>query len=569
MSMNYGVYVVWCSVLGLFSVVTGFSAACFLSMDTSLFIEWEIFVSSSSTVVFSLIYDWMSMSFLSTVGLISSSIMAYCIYYMDGDKSFHRFSLILLLFVFSMMILIISPNLVSLLLGWDGLGLSSYALIIYYQSESSCNAGMVTVLSNRLGDVGLLMGIGLWASAGSWNFSLSLQSANLVLMGFILLAGLTKSAQIPFSAWLPAAMAAPTPVSALVHSSTLVTAGVYLMIRFNSMLQESGLNSFLLVIAVSTMFMAGLGANFESDVKKVIALSTLSQLGLMMMSLSVGLSELAFFHLMTHALFKSSLFMCAGCVIHTGGGSQDTRNYGGLGFSSPLLSVLFNCTNMALCGFPCLAGFYSKDLILEMMVGGGLSWFCEVMIVLATGLTVSYSLRMMYMLNSEEVQGSSVSNVEDAGSGVAKAVTVLFVMSLVGGFFLSWALIYGNKAVLLCSLDKGLVGLASLMFGVGAVFLCFKSEKFVVSLSMFQALVFSMWYLPMLTTKMNVFVSMKTGGLSLKGLDLGWYEFYGAQGARGAGLKWGGLLQLGQKSILVSSYLMGFSLLVLVSLLMF
>nr|AND97099.1 NADH dehydrogenase subunit 5 [Stygobromus tenuis potomacus] len=569
MNMSYGIYVIWCSSLGLFSLMSGLWAAYFLNMDMSLFVEWEIYTNSSSTVVVSLIYDWMSMSFLSTVGLISSSIMVYCIYYMEGDKTFYRFSLILLLFVFSMMILIVSPNLISLLLGWDGLGLSSYALIIYYQSESSCNAGMLTVLSNRLGDVGLLMAIGLWASAASWNFSLSIQSVNLGLMGFILLAGLTKSAQIPFSAWLPAAMAAPTPVSALVHSSTLVTAGVYLMIRFNLMLEESGLNSMLLIVAVSTMFMAGLGANFESDVKKVIALSTLSQLGLMMMSLSVGLSGLAFFHLMTHALFKSSLFMCAGCVIHTGGGSQDMRGYSGLGFSSPLLSVLFNCTNMALCGFPCLAGFYSKDLILEMMLSSGLGWFCEVMILLATGLTVSYSLRMMYMLNSSEVQVLSVSSIEDVNNSVIKSVLFLFAMSLMGGFALSWSLVFNSSCIMLSFLDKGLVGLVSMLFGVSMIFLSLKSEKLVISLSMFQALVYSMWYLPILTTKMNVFMSTKFGGLGLKGLDLGWYELYGAQGARSTGLEWGGVLQLGQKSVLVSSYLIGFSLLILMALLVF
>nr|QIC54412.1 NADH dehydrogenase subunit 5 [Stygobromus tenuis potomacus] len=563
MNMGYGVYIIWCASLGLFSMISGLWAAYFLNMDMSLFIEWEIYMNSSSTMVVSLIYDWMSMSFLSTVGLISSSIMAYCIYYMDGDKTFYRFSLILLLFVFSMMILIVSPNLISLLLGWDGLGLSSYALIIYYQSESSCNAGMLTVLSNRLGDVGILMGIGLWASAASWNFSLSIQNVNLVMMSFILLAGLTKSAQIPFSAWLPAAMAAPTPVSALVHSSTLVTAGVYLMIRFNNVLEESGLSSLLLIVAVSTMFMAGLGANFESDVKKVIALSTLSQLGLMMMSLSVGLSELAFFHLMTHALFKSSLFMCAGCVIHTGGGSQDMRGYSGLGFNSPLLSVLFNCTNMALCGFPCLAGFYSKDLILEMMFSSGLGWFCELMILLATGLTVSYSLRMMYMLNGSEIQGSSVSSVEDVNNSVIKAVMVLFAMSLMGGFFLSWGLVFNNSSVMLSTLDKGLVGLVSLLFGVMMIFLSLKSEKLVISFSVFQVLVYSMWYLPTLSTKMNVIISTKLGGLGLKGLDLGWYELYGAQGARSTGLGFGGILQLGQKSVLVMSYLVGFSLLVL------
>ena len=179
----------------------------------------------------------------------------------------------------------------------------------------------------------------------------------------VILAALTKRAQIPFSAWLPAAIAAPTPISALVHSSTLVTAGVYLLIRFNELL---GLREVLFYVRVGTMFMSGLGANFEIDLKKIIALSTLRQLGVIIMALSLGLVELAYFHLLIHALFKSLLFLCAGVYIHGYGDKQDIRSLGGILECSPLVSFYFLGCSLALCGFPFLSGFYSKDLILEI-----------------------------------------------------------------------------------------------------------------------------------------------------------------------------------------------------------
>lgn len=179
------------------------------------------------------------------------------------------------------------------------------------------------------------------------------------------MAAITKRAQIPFSAWLPAAMAAPTPVSALVHSSTLVTAGIYLLIRFRSALSETIL-PILLLFSSLTMFMSGLGANFEYDLKKIIALSTLSQLGVILRILSLGFKDLAFFHLLTHALFKALLFICAGAIIHNVKEYQDIRLMGGLVVFIPLTCMCINLANLALCGTPFLAGFYSKDLILEV-----------------------------------------------------------------------------------------------------------------------------------------------------------------------------------------------------------
>merc|ERR1712033_108246 len=186
------------------------------------------------------------------------------------------------------------------------------------------------------------------------------------LVLILALAGLTKRAQYPFSAWLPAAMAAPTPVSALVHSSTLVTAGVYLLVRFRIALDGSEVQMVLLLLSRLTIFIAGLGANFEYDLKKIIALSTLSQLGVIISILCLGYANLAFFHLLRHALFKALLFICAGAVIHNIKDYQDVRVIGGLVSQIPLTTFCINLANLALCGRPFLAGFYSKDLILEI-----------------------------------------------------------------------------------------------------------------------------------------------------------------------------------------------------------
>jgi NADH-ubiquinone oxidoreductase chain 5 len=345
------------------------------------------------------LFDLMSLLFIGFVFLISSLVILYSEDYMYGDLNIVGLIFLGLMFVASMMFLIISPNIIIILLGWDGLGLVSYCLVIYYQNVKSYNAGMLTALSNRIGDVALLI---VWIIAwiinfGGWNYIFYLDFLNdRFEMGLIsllvVLAAMTRSAQIPFSSWLQQLWFAPTPVSALVHSSTLVTAGVYLLIRFSAAFGDL-LSSFLLLISGLTMFIAGAGANFEYDLRKIIALSTLSQLGLMIRIVSVGF---AFFHLLTHALFKALLFICAGAIIHVMGDSQDIRLMGGLSFQMPLTSVCLCVSNFALCGMPFLAGFYSKDLILEICRLRYVNVFGLLLFFVSTGLTVCYSFSLSY-----------------------------------------------------------------------------------------------------------------------------------------------------------------------------
>nr|YP_010478377.1 NADH dehydrogenase subunit 5 [Nesophrosyne sp. 15 GMB-2012]UVI59821.1 NADH dehydrogenase subunit 5 [Nesophrosyne sp. 15 GMB-2012] len=388
-------YYVWSLLMFIMSMI--FMALClnFLLLDYSLMVEWVLLSFNSVSMSYLFFMDWISMGFCFVVFFISSMVILYSGVYMGMyNYSSVRFLLLVLMFVGSMLLMIISPNIVSIMLGWDGLGLVSYCLVIYYSSLKSYLAGMITCLINRLGDIGLLISISWLFGYGSWNFMFYLDYYSNLIFYLIMISSFTKSAQVPFSSWLPAAMAAPTPVSALVHSSTLVTAGVYLLIRFYNYLVF--MNYFFMFVGIITMIMSSFCANYEFDLKSIIALSTLSQLGLMMSCLFMGLVDLSLFHLLSHAMFKSLLFLCSGVIIHLMGGGQDIRIMGSLCVGLPLTCSCFNIANMSLCGLPFLSGFYSKDFIIELGVFNGLNMFYMALFYLGLGLTSLYSIRLIY-----------------------------------------------------------------------------------------------------------------------------------------------------------------------------
>ncbi len=267
-----------------------FLLSVLLTEGLTVFLSWEIASSAGVRVDFSVVLDWVRVRFGCVVLLISSCVMIFRCEYISEEVFLPRFRWLVLLFVLSISFVIFIPNLVAILLGWDGLGLVSFLLVIYYQNFKSLRGGMLTVLINRVGDVMILVRIGLLSCEGRYSlFHFSVDRVLWLVCFLLLLAGITKSAQIPFSRWLPAAMAAPTPVSALVHSSTLVTAGVFLLIRFFYYLSRVWwFKPLLLLIAVRTIIIAGISANLETDLKKIIALSTLRQLGVIITSLGLG-----------------------------------------------------------------------------------------------------------------------------------------------------------------------------------------------------------------------------------------------------------------------------------------
>nr|YP_009484294.1 NADH dehydrogenase subunit 5 [Callipogon relictus]AVR43550.1 NADH dehydrogenase subunit 5 [Callipogon relictus] len=529
-----------CKVYGVIffvgSVSMFFTGVYFVGLDYSVVIEYKLLTLNSTSVVMSVLLDWMSLFFMSFVLFISSMVIFYSEEYMAGDEYLNRFILLVVMFVLSMVLLIISPNLISILLGWDGLGLVSYCLVIYYQNIKSYNAGMLTALSNRIGDVALLMSIAWMMNYGSWNYIYYLEFMKddwmmEIISYMVVLAGMTKSAQIPFSSWLPAAMAAPTPVSSLVHSSTLVTAGVYLLIRFHLSFSEN-LMWLLLFISSMTMFMSGLGANFEFDLKKIIALSTLSQLGLMMSILALGDYYLAFFHLLTHALFKALLFMCAGNIIHNLGNSQDIRFMGGLIKQMPLTCSFFNICNFSLCGLPFLSGFYSKDLIVEVMSMGVLNIFIYMNFYLSVGLTVCYTFRLMYYSLTGDYNYFSLSMLSESSYIMLKGMGGLILFVVFSGSMLQWLMFSTPYFICLPILFKLM---AFMMVGVG-MWMGYQTAKFSpsytnMSLKFLPTSMFlgSMWNMPNISTFGINFYPISMGQVYTKGFDQGWLEYYGGQ----------------------------------------
>lgn len=463
----------------------------------------------------------------------------------------------LLIFVASIGLIIISPNLIRLLLGWDGLGLSSYILVIFYQNRVSCNAGILTVLRNRVGDVAILISIGLASSLGSWRF-ISLKRVHPVIIFLVILAGITKRAQAPFSAWLPAAIAAPTPVSSLVHSSTLVTAGVYLLIRFDALLKNFNYTSLLLGVAVITILLAGINANFEVDLKKVVALSTLSQLGLIISILRIGLPNLAFFHLLTHALFKSTLFMCVGFIIHRIRGYQDGRKIRSLRLCSPFIRAIFIARNLALVGTPFLAGFYSKDVILELMYRDTLNFWLIFMIVLATGITVSYTIRVLFTSFNYTRSLNTVRGVKDAEPQLQKRLLGLFTGRVLGGFLIFWVCVSKRRAIILDLPQKrftlGVRFIIGLLIG-----LLIASYADIVGrwwLKWHYSSFGQIWFMPLLRSKPLSLTRVSLAKNQIKLFDLGWFELYGGQGGKITFLKIRNFIQTLQNSVIVIIYLL-------------
>nr|WEG23092.1 NADH dehydrogenase subunit 5 [Zenillia sp. 2 HNL-2023a] len=523
--------------LFLMSLLLFFHAIYFIMNDYVIFIEWEILSYNSMNIVMTLLFDWMSLTFMSFVLMISSLVIFYSKEYMMNDYKINRFIMLVLMFVGSMMMLIISPNLISILLGWDGLGLVSYCLVIYFQNVKSFNAGMLTALSNRIGDVALLLAIAWMLNYGSWNYIFYLEFMKnnyemMIICLLVVLASMTKSAQIPFSSWLPAAMAAPTPVSALVHSSTLVTAGVYLLIRFNFLLSDCMVGNMLLLLANLTMFMSGLGANYEFDLKKIIALSTLSQLGLMMSILCMGNYKLAFFHLLTHALFKALLFMCAGAIIHNMNNTQDIRLMGGLSLMMPLTSACFNVANLALCGMPFLSGFYSKDLILEMVSFSYINNFSFFLYFFSTGLTVCYSFRLIYYSMSGDCNFSSLNLLNDESWVMLKSMIMLLILSIFGGSMLNW-LIFSTPMVIILPLYLKFMTLFVCIMGGLLGYLISNVSLFFINKSfnsyMFSYFLGSMWFMPYISTYGIINKLLMIGSMVTKSFDQGWSEYFGGQ----------------------------------------
>nr|AHB85657.1 NADH dehydrogenase subunit 5 [Polyplax asiatica] len=415
-----------------------------------------------------LMLDWISFLFLLMVLGVSSSVFLYSKGYFKKDEH-NKFFPILSSFVVSMLVLVSSKGFFMALVGWDLLGISSLCLIFYFKSWSSYNGGLVTFLSNRFGDLLLFSSLGLLLVGGSeWSFPLS--SPGPWGSGLMLLGAMTKSAQYPFSAWLPLAMAAPTPVSSLVHSSTLVTAGLFIVVRHSPSTFPS-VSWLGVLVSFASVIYACSSALIEVDLKKIIAFSTLSHLGLMVLFVSMGSIEAALVHMLSHASFKSMTFMAAGASIHLKEETQDSRHFSLRVTSSPLVwSVwVFSLTSMA--GLPFLSGFISKENLFCNLNSQWEGLLPALTLSLGTVGTAAYSLRiLLFLRNSQAFSPFSSNSFGESEKWMSRGMILGLIISLSLCIFLPWGISEEKSSPLLMeSSTKSSVFIFMLIGGVSGL----------------------------------------------------------------------------------------------------
>nr|AIE44509.1 NADH dehydrogenase subunit 5 [Sipunculus nudus] len=512
------------------------STLTMMMLNKTLLVEFELLSPNPAPMKLLIILDPWGLLFATTVIFISANVLKFSSSYMQGDPFLNRFIILVLLFVMSMILLIFIPHMISLLLGWDGLGLTSFCLVIYYQNPKSLAAGMITALTNRVGDVLILIVIALLLNQGHWTIlnSWASHSSQLITL-FILMAAMTKSAQVPFSSWLPAAMAAPTPVSALVHSSTLVTAGIFLLIRFYPYLSTTAwFCPTTLILASLTMLMAGVSATAETDLKKIIALSTLSQLGVMMMSLGLGLQALTLFHLLTHAMFKALLFLTAGNIIHSHLHNQDLRTVGNLVSQMPLTLACMLTANIALTGLPFLSGFYSKDMILEFSMHWPFSVSVIFIAMTATVLTSVYSMRFMASVTWAPPHQPPMHQIQDEDANISLPMLTLSVGAIMSGSTLNWAFLTPHvhpalpDSMKLLPLIMTLSGL-SFAWAINTFYTTKSSDASQAPMIHWHTT--TMWFLAPLSTQAMLKLPYRAAEAMTTTLDQGWWEKTTSKGA--------------------------------------
>lgn len=406
---------------------------------TTKYFSWELIRRGAFFLELDFMRELKRLIFFFLIAWIRFSVFHYRIRYIRGEKFQDRFFLLLILFVLSMFLLVFRANLFMLIIGWDGLGVTSFLLVVYFQNKVSFNAGIITILTNRVGDVLIIRGMALLMSRISWSIFLIPKlgggTTTPVFFLIITLAAFTKRAQIPFSRWLPAAIAAPTPVSSLVHSSTLVTAGVFLLIRFKELIVFKCplAGNLILVAGTATIIIAGVSGLWENDLKKIVALSTLRQLGLIISCLGAGAVKIAFCHLLIHAYFKALLFMATGRLIHSSLGYQDLRTISLPGAHSPITSRIVLVTNFSLMGLPFIRAFYSKDHFLEICMSRIINRYIMLFFLAGVMLTTLYSTRFLVLTFASCLKRFPYHAHEDTDIGILMSYENLFLAALIGG----------------------------------------------------------------------------------------------------------------------------------------